>query len=57
MDKCKIKYGCTFLMNDIKRMMKKMNYASLRIVWRLLKSLLQEKKRLTIGNKIRYNYI
>lgn len=44
MDKREIKYGCTFLTNDIKRMMKKMNYTSLRIVWRLLKSLAGEEE-------------
>lgn len=42
MDKYEIKYGCTFLMNDIKRMMKKMNYASLRIVWQMMRALLGE---------------
>lgn len=32
MDNCEIRYRCTFLTPPLKRMLKKMNYASLQIV-------------------------
>ena len=42
MDKAKIENGYTFLLRDINRMLKKMNYDMVRTVWTVIRAMLHE---------------